>query len=107
MSIRQIALYSDDTGTDWPIPTANIATLGRQLRSSRSEVQYHLSEPTSLQAASKEPLPDDESLDTDEVFIKDPRQQIHGTTQPGQSQVAALQQPAPELGNIVVLQRGV
>jgi len=82
MSIRQIALYRDDVGTDWPVPTANIATLGRQLRSSKGEVQYHLSEPASLQAALKEPLPDDGSIDTDEVFIKDPRQQIYGATQP-------------------------
>jgi len=72
MSIRQVALHRDDAGTDWPTPTANIATLGRQLRSSKSEVQYHLSDYTSLEAARKEPLPDDENLDTDEVFVKDP-----------------------------------
>jgi len=24
MSIRQVALYRDDAGTDWPVPTANI-----------------------------------------------------------------------------------
>jgi len=106
MSIRQIALHRDDAGTDWPVPTANIATLGRQLRSSNGEVQYHLSDSASLQAASKEPLPDDENLDTDEVFIKDPRQQIYGATQPGQSPAAAPQQPTPELGNIVVSQAG-
>jgi len=48
MSIRQVALYRDDAGTDWLVPTANIATLGRQLRSSKSEVQYHLSESTAF-----------------------------------------------------------
>ena len=106
MSIRQTALYRDDVGTDWLVPTANIATFGRQLRNSKGEVQYYLSEPASLQAALKEPLPDDESLDTDEVFIKDHRQQIYGATQPDQSQVAAPQEPAPNLGNIVVSQAG-
>ena len=69
-------------------------------------MQYHLSEPASFQAALKEPLPDDDSLDTDEVFIKDPRQQIYGATQPDQSQVAAPQESAPDLGNIVVSQAG-
>jgi len=104
MSIRQIALYRDDAGTDWPVPTANIATLKRQLRSSKGELQYHLSEFASLQAALKEALPDDENLNTDEVFIKDQRQQTQDTTQPGQSPVAAPQQPAFDLGNIVVSQ---
>jgi len=74
--------------------------------SSKGEVQYHLSEPASIQTALKEPLPNDEILDTDEVFIKDPRQQIYGATQPGQSQVAAPQKPTPDLGNIVVSQAG-
>jgi len=78
MSTRQTALYRDDAGIDWPVPTANIAILGRQLRSSKGEVQYHLSESASLQSALKEPLPDDKNLDNDEVFINDPRQQCHG-----------------------------
>jgi len=105
-SIRQITLYRDDAGTDWPVPTANIATLGRQLKSSKGELQYHLSDSASLQAAIKEPLPDDENLDAGEVFIKDLRQQTQGITQPGQSPAAAPQQLAPELGNIVVSQAG-
>jgi len=41
MYIRQIALHRDDAGTDRPVPTANIATLGRQLRSGKGKVQYH------------------------------------------------------------------
>jgi len=42
MSIRQAALYRDGSGTDWPVPTANIATLGRQLKSSKGKMQYYL-----------------------------------------------------------------
>jgi len=104
MSVNVDTSDNDNAGTDWPIPTANIATLGRQLKSSNGEMQYHLSQSTSLQAALKEPLPDDKNLNTDDVFIKDTRQQTQDTTQPGQSPVTAPQQPTPDLGNIVVFQ---
>jgi len=106
MSIRQIALYRDDVGTDWPVPTANIASLGRQLRSSKGEVQYHLLESATLQAALEEPLPDNENLDTEEVFIKDPRQRTQGTTQSGQSPAAAPQLSPPAVSNIGISQAG-
>jgi len=91
LSIRHITLYRDGAGTDWLVSNADIATLGRQLRSSKGEVQYHLSESVSLQAALKEAFPDNEYLDTDDVFIKEPRQQIKNTTQFVQSPVAAPQ----------------
>jgi len=32
MSVRTIALERDDLGVDWPIPTANIASLGRTIQ---------------------------------------------------------------------------
>jgi len=51
-------------------------------------------------------LPDDENLDAYEVFIKDPRQQAQGTTQPGQSPAAAPQLLPPAVTNIGISQAG-
>jgi len=48
MTAKPIALYKDETGRNWPIPTANIATYKRNLRSSRGKLLAHLSEPLIL-----------------------------------------------------------
>jgi len=74
--VRSIALERDDLGVDWPIPTANIASLGRKLRS-KGELLVHLSDPKAIQEAGI-PEAELEAVSDDfleaEVFEKDPRQ---------------------------------
>jgi len=99
MSARQIALERDEAGTDWPVPTANIATLSRKLRSSKGELLVHLSDPKTLQgAASAEPQleTDDDQFEQEEVFEKDPRQdqaQIQGVKVSTRTQSPVRTQP--------------
>jgi len=99
MSARQIALERDEAGTDWPIPTANIATLSRKLRSSKGELLVHLSDPKTVQgAASAEPQleVDDDQFEQEEVFEKDPRQhqaQIQGVKVSTRTQSPVRTQP--------------
>jgi len=48
MCAKSIALEKDEVGTNWPIPSATIATYKRNLRRSRGEVLVHLSNPLVL-----------------------------------------------------------
>ena len=103
MSARQIALERDEAGTDWPIPTANIATLSRKLRSSKGELLVHLSDPKTVQSQLEV---DDDQFEQEEFFEKDPRQAnlapqaAPDQDNPGDNVGAQVADPQPGPGSI-------
>ena len=79
MHAKTFAVFRDDDGTDWPIPTANIANLKRitrhQAKTQGEGAQFvHLSDPQQIKYIPPTETEDEEQ--DDDVFHKDPRQNI-------------------------------
>jgi len=95
MCAKSIVLQKDEAGTNWPVPTATIATYKQNLRSSREEVLVHLSDPLVLKEGGDDRA--SEELEK-KVFEKDPRQeQIKASAQVKfQTPIKTQHVPTPE-----------